>query len=140
MEKGRILTDESEIKKILEESKNIAVLGMSTNPDKDSYMVAKYLLDKDYNVIPVRPGADEIMGRKVIPDLDSVDEKIDILDVFRRPEQIIDHVDEAIRLKPKVFWMQLGIRNEEAAAKLVENGIDVIMDRCIKVDHKRLCR
>lgn len=140
MTKGRIITKDEEIKEILESAKNIAVLGISTNPDRDSYMVSKYLLDSGYSVTPVRPGADEILGMKVYPDLDSLKEKIDILDVFRRPEQIPGHVEEALRLKPKVFWMQLGIKNQEAAQILIENGINVIMDRCIKVDHKRLCR
>lgn len=140
MAKGRILTTDKEIKEVLDNSKSIAVLGMSSNEERDSYMVSKYLINNDYDVLPVRPGADEILGQKVYPDLDSVDKTIDIVDVFRRSDQVMGHVEEVLRLKPKYFWMQLGIKNDEAVKKLIDNGINVITDRCIKVEHKRLCR
>jgi len=140
MKKGRIIKKDSEIKEILEQSKSIAVLGLSSNPEKDSYHVAEYLINHNYKIIPVRPGSGELFGSKIYENLDLIEDKIDILDVFRRSELIMDHVDEAIRLKPAVFWMQLGIKNEEAAEKLVQNGINVIMDRCIKIEYARLCR
>ena len=139
MTKGKIITDNNEIIDILTNSKKIAVLGISSKKDRDSYKVSSYLIEKGYEVFPVRPGSGEILGLKVHENLDSLDEKIDILDVFRSSEHVKGHVEEALRLKPKVFWMQLGVENQEAAKILTENGINVIMDRCIKIEHKRLC-
>ncbi|MCB9493816.1 MAG: CoA-binding protein [Desulfobacteraceae bacterium] len=140
MTKGKIISDNNEIRDILENSKKIAVLGISSKKDRDSYIVSRYLMENGYEIIPVRPGGGEILGLEVHENLDSVDEKIDILDVFRSSDHVPGHVDEALRLKPKVFWMQLGVENQAAAEILTENGIDVIMDRCIKIEHKRLCR
>ncbi|MDY0361711.1 MAG: CoA-binding protein [Desulforegulaceae bacterium] len=139
MTKGKIITNNNEIRDILENSKKIAVLGISFKKERDSYIVSNYLIEKGYEIIPVRPGGGKIFGLKVHENLDSIHEKIDILDVFRSSEHVTGHIEEALRLKPKVFWMQLGVKNQEAAKILTENGIDVIMDRCIKIEHKRLC-
>ncbi|MGE4520798.1 MAG: CoA-binding protein [Desulfobacteraceae bacterium] len=139
MTKGKVITDSNEIKEILQKSKKIAVLGISSKKERDSYKVAQYLIDNGYEIFPVRPGGGEILGLEVHENLDLVEEKIDILDVFRGSEHVPAHVDEALRMKPSVFWMQLGVENLEAAEILTENGIDVIMDRCIKIEHKRLC-
>jgi predicted CoA-binding protein len=138
MSKGKLITDDMEIKEILMNSKKIAVLGISSKKEKDSYKVSQYLMDNNYDIVPVRPGNEEILGMKTVPDLDSIKEKIDILDVFRKSDQVINHVEEALRLKPDVVWMQLGVENQEAADKLTENGINVIMNRCIKIEHNRL--
>lgn len=140
MKQGRIITKDSEIKDILENIKTIAVLGLSPKPQRDSFKVGKYLKDHGYNIIPVRPAQKEILGQKAYKSLDDIKTGVDIVDAFRRSEQIIDHVQEVIRLKPKVFWMQLGIENQEAAQKLTQAGIDVVMNRCIKVDHDRLIK
>lgn len=140
MKKGRILTEDADIKKILEETKTVAVLGMSPKPQRDSHMVGKYLKDAGYRIIPVRPGQSEILGEKAYKSLDDITEEVDMIDVFRNSAQVADHVDEAIRLKPKVFWMQMGIKNEEAAGRLTEAGIDVVMDKCTKVEHDYLCK
>jgi predicted CoA-binding protein len=143
MESGRIITLEDtnvddEIKAMLKKPKTIAVLGLSPKPERDSNRVAKYLKDNGYRIIPVRPGQKEILGEKAYASLDDVKESVDIVNVFRRSDQIMPHAHEALRLKPKVFWMQLNIENNEAAKLLAEAGIDVVMNLCTKVEHERL--
>ena len=93
-----------------------------------------------YSIIPVRPAQKEILGQKAYPSLDDIHEPIDIIDVFRNPAQIMTHAKEALRIKPNVFWMQLNTENHDAALLLNANGIDVVMNRCIKVDHERLVK
>lgn len=139
MKTGRIISDDNEIREILKKSKSIAVLGLSPKPDRDSHRVAKYLKERGYKMIPVRPGQKEILGEKAYPSLDDIKESVDIVDVFRNSDQIMPHAEEALRLRPDVFWMQLGIENIEAAKILTTAGIDVVMNRCIKVDHAKLC-
>ena len=140
MNSGKIFTEDVEIRDILLKYKTVAVLGLSPKADRDSYKVAKYLKENGYKIIPVRPAQNEILGEKAYPSLDDIKEEINILDVFRSSEQIMSHAEEAVRLKPKVFWMQLGIKNNEAAKLLTEAGINVVMNRCIKVEHARLCK
>ncbi len=140
MKSGQIITEDSKIRDILANANTIAILGLSPKPERDSNMVARYLKDQGYTIIPVRPAQDEILGEKAYASLDDIKEPVDIVDVFRNPAQIVPHAHEAIRLKPKVFWMQLNIENHEAAELLTAAGIDVVMDRCIKVDHGRLCK
>ncbi len=140
MKSGQIITEDSKIKDILANANTIAILGLSPKPERDSNMVARYLKDQGYTIIPVRPAQDEILGEKAYASLDDIKEPVDIVDVFRNPAQIVPHAHEAIRLKPKVFWMQQNIENHEAAELLTAAGIDVVMDRCIKVDHGRLCK
>ena len=138
MKTGNIITEPAEIKAILENAKTIAVLGLSPKPGRDSYAVAKYLKENGYRIIPVRPAQKEILGEKAYGSLDDINAPVDIIDVFRSPDQVVGHAKEALRLMPKVFWMQLGIENIEAAKVLTDHGIDVIMNRCIKVDHEEL--
>lgn len=140
MKSGQIITEDGKIRDILANANTIAILGLSPKPERDSNMVARYLKDQGYTIIPVRPAQDEILGEKAYASLDDIKEPVDIVDVFRNPAQIVPHAHEAIRLKPKVFWMQLNIENHEAAELLTAAGIDVVMDRCIKVDHGRLCK
>ena len=140
MKSGQIITEDGKIRDILENANTIAILGLSPKPERDSNMVARYLKDHGYKIIPVRPAQDEILGEKAYASLDDIKEPVDIVDVFRNPAQIMPHAHEAIRIKPKIFWMQLNIENQEAAELLTAAGIDVIMDRCIKVDHGRLCK
>lgn len=135
---GKIITQDDELKEILANSKTIAVLGLSPKPERDSNMVARYLKEQGYKIIPVRPGQKEILGEKAYPSLDDIKEPVDIVDVFRRSDQIMPHAHEASRLKPKVFWMQLDIENQEAAEFLTQAGIDVVMNMCLKVEHERL--
>ena len=140
MKPGKIITEDSDIKDILENAKTIAILGLSLKPDRASNEVARYLKDHGYRIIPVRPGQKEILGQRTYATLDDIKENVDIVDVFRNPEQILPHAHEAIRMQPKVFWMQLGIENQEAASLLIKTGIDVVMNKCIKIEHGRLCK
>lgn len=131
---------DSEIKRFYQ-FKNIAVLGMSKNEDKPAYFVPKYLIEHGYNVIPVNPTlTTEVLGRKPYPSIADVPEKIDVVDIFRRSEDVPAVVDDAIKKKDgiKVIWMQQGIYNEEAEKKAKENGIDVVYNRCMMAEHKRL--
>ncbi|RLB82169.1 MAG: CoA-binding protein [Deltaproteobacteria bacterium] len=139
MKTGRIITQDDEIRNMLETARAVAILGLSPKPERDSNMVARYLKDHGYRIIPVRPAQKQILGEKAYRSLDDIKETVDIVDVFRNPAQIVPHAHEAVRLKPKVFWMQLNIENREAAELLTEAGIDVVIDRCIKVEHERLC-
>jgi predicted CoA-binding protein len=138
MKTGRIVTDDAGIKEILSASKIIAIIGLSPKPGRDSYQVAEYLMTKGYSIIPVRPAQTEILGEKAYASLDDVPRPVDIVDVFRSSEQVMPHAHEALRCKPKTFWMQEGIENREAAALLTAAGICVVMNRCIKRDHVRL--
>jgi len=135
---GQIITDDRRIHGLLIRAKTVAVLGLSPKPDRDSYRVAAYLKDHGYRVFPVRPAQAEILGEKAYPSLDDLPGTVDIVDVFRSPEQILPHAREALRLRPLALWMQEGIANPEAAGLLTAAGIDVVMDRCIKREHERL--
>lgn len=138
MKLGKIITEDSEIRHILTDSKTIAVLGLSPKPERDSHVVAKYLKEQGYKIIPVRPKHKEILGEKTYPSIEDIKEPVDIVNVFRNSSQIMPHAHEAIRIKPKVFWMQLNIENYEAAELLTKAGIDVVMNHCISVEHDRL--
>jgi hypothetical protein len=138
MKTGRIVTADEDIKPLLAAAKTIAVVGLSPKPDRDSYQVAAYLQQHGYRVIPVRPAQAEILGERAYASLDAIAGPVDIIDVFRSSDQILPHAREALRLKPKVFWMQAGIENQEAAALLTAAGIDVVMNHCIKRAHARL--
>ena len=138
MQVGRILTDDDDLRSILAAARSIAVVGLSPRPGRDSYEVAAYLQQNGYRVIPVRPAQAQILGEKAYASLDDIPGTVDIVDVFRRPDQVLPHAREALRLKPKLFWLQEGIENHEAAALLTAAGIHVVMNRCIKREHVRL--
>ena len=128
----------SDIHKILE-LKNIAVVGMSNTEGKPANFVPQYLIENGYNVIPVNPTTTEVLGRKTYPKVSDVPEQVDIVDIFRRSEDVRPVVDDAIKKKGiKVIWMQSGIYNEDAERKAKENGIDVVYNRCMKVEHSVL--
>lgn len=122
--------------KILRKYHIIAVVGLSDDDTRPAYSVASYLKNAGYHVIPVNPDETEVLGEKAYPDLLSIPEPVDIVDIFRRPENVPPHVDEAIAIGAKVIWMQLGIRNEEAAARARAAGLEVIQDRCIRAAHR----
>lgn len=126
------------IEKIFEESKTIAVVGLSSNPSRPSYMVARYLQSQGYKIIPVNPNEKEILGERAYADLISVPDTIDIVDIFRKSEEVPAIVEQAIKIKAKVVWMQEGIVNEEAAKKASEMGLTVIMDKCMYKEHSKL--
>lgn len=129
-------TDE-QIRKILS-LKNVAVVGMSKNEDKAANYVPRYLISQGYNVIPVNPTADKILERKSFASLADIDQQVDIVDVFRPSEQVLPVVQEAIKLKPKVIWLQEGIHNEEAEELARKAGIQVVFNRCMLAEHQRL--
>ncbi len=128
------------IRAVLEQYSTIAVVGMSPKPDRPSHQVAMYMRMAGYRVIPVNPGHDEILGYTCYPDLMAVPDRIDIVNIFRRSDQVLPIVQDAVARKAKVIWMQEGIVNEEAAELAAGNGMTVIMDRCIMVDHQQLFR
>lgn len=129
-----------EIKKILEESKRIAVVGLSSNPSRTSYQVAEALLNAGYEIIPVNPTVDEVFGIKAVSDLSEVKGSIDIVNVFRRNEYLAEVAKSAAKTNAKVFWTQLGLSDEEAYRIAKEAGKTVVMDRCIKVEHAVLIK
>ena len=127
-----------EISLLLKKYRNIAIVGLSPKNNRPSNQVAVYLLEAGYNIVPVNPGQETILGKKCYPDLESIPEPIDIVDIFRRSEDIPPIVNGAIGINAKVVWMQQDIINEEAAAKARKAGLIVIMDRCLKEDHLNL--
>jgi predicted CoA-binding protein len=124
------------LRSILAENSVIAVVGLSPKPVRPSYRVASYMQQAGYRIIPVNPGQTEILGEKCYPDLLTVPHRVDIVDIFRRPEHLESIVRDAIKIQAKVVWMQQGIVNEKAAKLAKENGLAVVMDRCISVDHQ----
>ncbi len=134
------MNSEEKFKKILQENKTIAVVGCSRESEKPSHTVPKYMKEEGYKIIPVNPFADQILGEKVHKSLSEINEPIDIVNIFRPSEQCLEVVKEAINLKPKVIWMQLGIKNEEAAQLAEKNGIEVIMDKCFYIEHQNLIK
>jgi len=129
-----------EIEKIIKESKNVAVVGLSNKLGRPSLTVASYLKGQGYKIIPVNPTIQEVGGDKCYPDLASVPDKIDIVDVFRKSDEVLPVVDAAIKIGAKAIWMQEGIVNEEAADKAREAGLMVVMDKCMLKEHARLKR
>ena len=125
-------------REILEKYRNVAIVGLSPHSDKDSYRGGNYLIEHGYNVIPVNPIELEVLGRKSYPDLISIPEKVEVVDIFRKAEDVIPIVREAIKIGAKVVWMQLDIINEEAAKIAREAGLTVVMDKCMKKMHESL--
>jgi uncharacterized protein len=125
-------------KKLLNESRVIAMVGLSADEEKASNRVARYLQSKGYRVIPVNPGYDEILGEKAYKNLSDIPEQIDIVDIFMRSEKVVPVVEEAIRIRPKAIWLQLGIVNDEAKRLAEEKNIGFVMDKCVKQEHARL--
>ena len=123
---------DSFLKNILQEVKTIAIVGASSNPDRDSYKVMKFLIDHEYQIYPVNPNETDILGRKCYPTLKSIEEKIDMVDVFRAEEFVFDITTEAIEIDAKILWTQEGIINEKAASLGRSSGLKVVMDKCPK--------
>ena len=131
---------EEDIKKILSEVKSIAVVGISPKEDRPSYIVAAYLKSKGYRIIPVRPDGEEILGEKVYHRLMEIPERVgvDVVDIFRKSEDVPPIVEEAIQRRVKVVWMQEGVVHQEAAERAEKAGLKVVMDRCMKKEHQKL--
>lgn len=124
-----------EMGKMLKKSKRIAVVGLSNNPDRTSYMVSKAMQDNGYEIIPVNPAVSEVMGVKAVASLKDIVGHVDIVNVFRRSEYLPEIAKEFAEIDADIFWAQLGVENEEAYNFLKEKGYTVIMNRCIKVEH-----
>ena len=131
---------DDEIRGILENSKTIAIVGLSDKPERDSYGVAKYLKDHGYKIIPVNPTKQEILGEKSYPDLASIPTPVDIVDIFRNIDAVPGIVEEAIGIKAKVVWMQLGLAHNQSAQKARDAGLIAVQSKCLKVEHGRLMR
>ena len=132
------MNNDQMMKEILLSAKTIASVGLSSNQQKESFGIVLYLKEQGYRVIPVNPTANEILGEKAYPDLSSIPEKVDVVQVFRKPEDVPPVVDEAIKIGAKAVWMQEGIVHEEAAHKARDAGLQVVMDACMRGTHRRL--
>ncbi|MFA7021733.1 CoA-binding protein [Aliarcobacter sp.] len=135
-------SNKNEIKEIFDNTKTIAIVGLSPDSEKASFRVASYLQSKGFKIVPIYPKEDEILGEKVYRSLEEIPFDIDMVDIFRKPDAIAKVVDEAIRLKDskniKSVWFQLGLANNEAAQKAVENGLKVVQNKCTKIEHKAI--
>ena len=128
----------SDLRQILSSAKNIAVVGLSPDESKPSNEVAKFLIERGFNVFPVYPKFDEILGRKVYRNLTEIDENIDVIVMFRKGEFASELVKDTVKKGVKTLWLQLGIANDEAGAVARENGINFVQDKCIKIELQRL--
>jgi predicted CoA-binding protein len=132
------MTDIHTLRRILNDYKRVAVVGLSADWSRPSNFAAKYMLDHGFEMIPVNPKYENILGQKCYPDLKSIPGPVDIVDLFQRAERVPLFVDDAIEMGAKVLWMQLGIINQEAANQAENAGLEVVMNRCIKIEYARL--
>jgi predicted CoA-binding protein len=127
-----------EVREILKTTKVIAVVGLSDKPDRPSYGVAAYMQRQGYKIIPVNPAVGEVLGEKAYPSLKDVPGKVDMVDVFRKPDALLGIVEEAIAIGAKSVWMQEGVVNNAAAERARAAGLKVVMDRCVLKEHRRM--
>ena len=132
------MTDIETLRRLLTEYKRVAMIGLSADWSRPSNFAAKYLLEHGFEVTPVNPKYDEILGQKCYPDLKSIPTPVDVVDLFQRTDRIPPFVDQAIEIGAKLVWMQLGIINEDAAQTARDAGLEVVMDRCMKIEFARL--
>jgi hypothetical protein len=130
--------DSQQLRRILTENRVLAVVGLSAQWHRPSYFAAKYMMEHGYRVIPVNPQYREVLGQKCFPSLREIPEKIGIVDVFRKPADVLPIAEDAIAIGARVLWQQLGVRNEAAAARVRAAGLESVMDRCVKIEHARL--
>ncbi|HSC22928.1 MAG TPA: CoA-binding protein [Casimicrobiaceae bacterium] len=133
-----IVDDIAGLRRILAQSRTLAIVGLSAQWYRPSYFAAKYMQDHGYRIIPVNPRYDRVLGERCYPDLRAIAQPVDLVDCFRRAEDVPPIADAAIAIGAKVLWMQLGIVNEEAARRATDAGLDVVMNRCVKIEHARL--
>jgi len=133
-----IVDDIAGIRRILRTSRTIAVVGLSEKWYRPSFFAAKYMQDHGYRIIPVNPSYQEVLGERCYRSVTDVPEPIDIVDCFRKPEEMVPIARDAVKIRAKVLWMQLGIRNAEAAKIATDAGLDVVMDHCVKIEHARI--
>jgi predicted CoA-binding protein len=128
----------AELRRILKNNHTIAVVGLSADWYRPSYFAAKYMQEHGFRIIPVNPKYDEILGEKCYPNLKAIPEAVDIVDVFRKPDDCVPIAEDAVAIGAKVLWLQLGVVNEEAARVAETGGLEVVMDRCVKIEYARL--
>lgn len=133
-----MIDDISGLRSLLLETRSIAVVGLSANWHRPSFFAAKYMQERGYTIVPVNPAYDEVLGQKCYPSLRDIPVQIDMVDVFRKPEDVLPLVDDAIAIGARSFWMQLGVINPEAAQRAEAAGMKVVMDRCVKIEYARL--
>jgi len=133
-----VINDAPMLRRILEENRRVAVVGLSANWYRPSYFMAKYLLDHGFQIFPVNPRYEEVLGQPCYPSLASLPQPVDVVDCFRRPEEIPEIADAAITIGARVLWMQLGIYHDQAAHKAHAAGLQVVADRCMKIEYARL--
>ena len=134
----RHVPPDDRLRALLTEARTVAVVGLSSSPSRASHGVARYLQNHGYRIVPVNPHEMEVLGERAYPSLLDVPEKIDVVDVFRRPEYTVDVAEDSVKAGARVLWLQSGIVNEEAQRIAREGGLDVVMDACIKIEHQRL--
>ncbi|MEO8837039.1 MAG: CoA-binding protein, partial [Caldimonas sp.] len=130
--------DIATLRRILRTSRTIAVVGLSAEWHRPSYFAAKYMQEHGYRIVPVNPRYAEILGEKCHPSLLTIDVPIDIVDVFRRTEDVLPIAEQAVAIHARCLWQQIGVKNEAAALLAQAAGLDVVMDRCVKIEHARL--
>jgi len=133
-----IVDDIAGLRRILAETRTIAVVGLSANWYRPSHFAAKYMQDHGYRIVPVNPAYAEVLGQRCYPSIAAIPGPVDLVDCFRKPGEIVPIAHEAVAKGAKVLWMQLGIRNDEAARIASDAGLDVVMDRCVKIEHARI--
>ncbi|MCL5787913.1 MAG: CoA-binding protein [Candidatus Thermoplasmatota archaeon] len=134
------MNETSVIREVFRDNKSVAVVGISNKTDRDSYKVSKYLMEHGFKVIPINPALTEWEGIKCYPDLESasLENKIEVVDIFRKSEAVVPVIEEALKIMPDVIWMQLGVENMEGAKLAEDNSIKVIMNKCIMEEHKKM--
>lgn len=130
--------DVQTLRRVFKENRVIAVVGLSANWYRPSYFAAKYMMDHGYRVIPVNPQYQQVLGQKCYPNLGAIPEKVDIVDCFRKSEDILPIAEDALAIGAKVLWMQIGVINEAAAERARTAGLTVVMNRCVKIEYARL--
>jgi uncharacterized protein len=133
-----MVLEQEQIRELLKTARVIAVVGLSPDQEKPSNSVSRYMRDKGYRIIPVNPAQEEIIGEKSYKSLSEIPEKIDIIDIFMRSEKVMPVVEEALKLKPKAIWLQLGIKNDEARRLVEQTDVGYVEDKCVKQEYARL--
>lgn len=133
-----MIDDIAGLRRVLQQTRSIAVVGLSANWHRPSFFAAKYMQDRGYTIIPVNPAYTEVLGQKCYPSLRELPMKVDMVDVFRKPEEVPAIADDAIAIGARTLWLQLGVIAPEAAAKAEAAGLEVVMDRCVKIEYARL--
>jgi len=133
-----MIDDIAGLRRLLQDTRSIAVVGVSANWHRPSHFAAKYMLDHGYTVLPVNPAYTEVLGQKCYPSLRDIPGTVDLVDVFRRPQDVLPVVDDAIAIGARAIWFQLGVINMEAVRRAEAAGLLVVMDRCVKIEYARL--